>query len=68
MNEQDRLAGIADAVKSAVPQATENFRWVPPNRVAFFKRWQVQARFRSRAAPLLHLLRAIRCGIGTRQL
>jgi hypothetical protein len=45
MNEQAAWLELLDAVKSAVPQATENFRWVPPNRVAFFKRWQVQARF-----------------------
>jgi hypothetical protein len=45
MNEQAAWLELLDTVKSTVPQPSENFRWLAPNRVAFFKRWQVQARF-----------------------
>lgn len=45
MNEHPAWLELLDTVKSAVPQSIENFRWLAPNRIAFFKRWQVQARF-----------------------
>lgn len=45
MQEQAAWGELLDAVKNAVPQPSENFRWLAPNRVAFLKRWQVQARF-----------------------
>ena len=45
MQEQAAWVELLDTVKNAVPQPSENFRWLAPNRVAFLKRWQVQARF-----------------------
>ena len=45
MNARDAWNELLNAVRDAVPQVSENVRWVPPNRVAFFKTWRVQARF-----------------------
>jgi hypothetical protein len=45
MNEQDAFNELLNAVRDAVPHLPGNFRWVAPNRLAFLKTWQVQARF-----------------------
>jgi hypothetical protein len=44
VNEQAWIE-LLEAAKTRVSQMPENFRWVAPNRVAFFNTRQVQARF-----------------------
>jgi hypothetical protein len=45
MNDQDAWTELLDSAKHRTSQMPENFRWVAPNRAAFFKTWQVQVRF-----------------------